>query len=374
MNNFNSKDFYELTLDLTKELCKIPAPSGLEEKRAEFILSYLKNIGYENAYIDSGKNVIWKIDGKTSDYSLFMAHTDTVFPDLEPFNIVEDDDFLRCPGVTDDTVCVAMLLAYSKYLKDIDYKPTKSILFSANSCEEGLGNLKGARQLFKDFNNISDMFTLDGGYKHLCNKSVGSHRYKVIVKTEGGHSFGNFGNNNAIAILSEITCKIYEIKVPKINDSKTTYNVGTISGGTSVNTIAQSAEMLCEYRSDNLKCFNEMKENFTNIFDNAKQLHPTINIDIELVGDRPCMGDVDKEKMDQLTNLVKKIQEKHTKLTVKIESGSTDCNIPHSLSIPAICVGVYEGGGIHTREEYLVKKSIIPGLDIVNELIYSITK
>ena len=369
MSEFNSKFYYQETLDLTKELCRIPAPSGYEDKRAEFILKYLNKAGFDNAYIDSAKNVIWSIDGQTEDCTLFMAHTDTVFPDLTELPMTEDDVYLRCPGVIDDTVCVAILLVYSKYLKQTNYKPRKSLLFSANSCEEGLGNLKGARQLFNDYKKISLMFTLDGAYRHVVNKSVGSHRYKVIVKTEGGHSYNAFGNRNAIAILSEMVNKIYEIKVPVNGESKTTYNVGTISGGTSVNTIAQTAEMLCEYRSDDLKCFNIMKDNFSKIFDDIKEKYQTVDIEIELVGDRPCMGQVDQEQMEKLTNLVVSIQSKYIGQEVKIDSGSTDCNIPHSLGISAICVGVYEGAGVHTREEYLKKDSIKNGLDILNELL-----
>jgi len=369
MNDFNSKLYYQETLDLTRELCKIPAPSGKEDKRAEFILKYLKGIGYNNAYIDSAKNVIWSIDGETEDFTLFMAHTDTVFPDLTELPIIEDDVYLRCPGVCDDTVCVAILLVYSKYLKQSNYTPKKSLLFSANSCEEGLGNLKGSRQLFSDYKDISKMFTLDGNYHNIVNKSVGSHRYKVLVKTEGGHSYNAFGNKNAIAILSQIVNKIYEIEVPVSGNSKTTYNVGIISGGTSVNTIAQNAEMLCEYRSDDLKCFNIMKENFYNIFNEIKEKYPNIDIDVELVGDRPCMGNVDKEEMEKLTQFVTDIQKKCANCEVTLESGSTDCNIPHSLGIPAICVGVYEGGGVHTREEYLKKESIRNGLDILHQVL-----
>ena len=193
--------------------------------------------------------------------------------------------------------------------------------------------------------------------------------YKVVVKTEGGHSYNAFGNKNAIAILSQIINKIYEIEVPVNGNSKTTYNVGIISGGTSVNTIAQSAEMLCEYRSDDLKCFDIMKQSFHNIFNDIKEKYPMVEIDVELAGDRPCMGNVDKEEMEKLTQFVKNVQAKCTNCEIEVKSGSTDCNIPHSLGIPAICVGVYEGGGVHTREEYLKKDSIINGLDILHQIL-----
>ncbi len=375
MIKFATEEYYNLTLKLTEELCKIPAPSGLEDKRAEYIKNYLHNLGYVNAYIDSAKNVIWDIKGNNDTYTLFMAHTDTVFSDLEPLPYIDDGELIKCPGVCDDTVCVAMILAFCKFLKDVGFKVEKSILFSANACEEGLGDLKGCKQIFKDFaNKIDIMFTLDGGYNHICNKSVGSHRYKVVCKTQGGHSYGAFGRTNAIEVLSNIVSKIYQIEVPKKDGTKTTYNVGTICGGTSVNTVAQSAEMLCEYRSDDNDCLVVMEEKFYQIFNQVKNDYPDATITIELVGNRPGMGNVDKEKLAKASQMVIEIQEKHSGSEVKESSGSTDCNIPHSLGIPAICVGVYKGAGVHTREEYLQKESVRIGLNILNDLFMKVSK
>ncbi len=375
MKKFDTQKYYDLAMHLTQELCKIPAPSGLEDARAEYIKNYLHKIGYANAYIDSAKNVIWDLKGNTDDYVLFMAHTDTVFPDLQPLPYIDDGEIIRCPGVCDDTVCVAIILAYCQYLKDINYKPNQSILFSANACEEGLGDLKGVKQIYKDFaNKIPLMFTLDGGYNHIVNKSVGSHRYKISVKTQGGHSYGAFGRLNAIQVLASIVENIYQIEVPKKEGSKTTYNVGTISGGTSVNTIAQCAEMLCEYRSDDNDCLNIMQEKFSQIFEKAKEQFANAEIEITLVGNRPAMGKVDKEKLDKISKLVMDIQSKNTGGEVKASSGSTDCNIPHSLGLPAICVGVYKGAGVHTREEYLEKDSVKIGVNILNDLFMEISK
>lgn len=374
MREFNSKELYLEALELTKTIAVIPAPSGFEDKRVEFILDYVKKIGYDNAYIDSAKNVIWKLDGETEDYTLFCAHTDVVFPDMDSLPLVEDDICLWAPGVGDDTVCVAQMLIVCKYLKQIGFKPRKSLIFAANSCEEGLGNLKGSRQIFADNKNITKMFTFDGVFRHVINKSVGSHRFKVVVKTNGGHSYNDFGNKNAIAVMSKLINKIYEIQVPEKEDERTTYNVGLINGGTSINTIAQEVEMFCEYRSDDLECFNVMKANFEKIFADIKNEEPDAEIIIDLVGDRPCMGIVDKDVMAELSKIVKDLQEKYAKVEVAPESGSTDCNIPHSLGIPAICVGTYDGAGVHTREESLVKESIEPGLDIVYELIINQSK
>ena len=375
MSKFDTQKYYELTMILTEELCKIPAPSGFEDSRAEYIKNYLHNIGYKNAYIDSAKNVIWDIKGNTEDYVLFMAHTDTVFPDLTPLPYSDDGEIIRCPGICDDTVCVAVILAYCQYLKDINFKATRSILFSANACEEGLGDLKGVKQIYKDFaNKIPLMFTLDGSYGYICNKSVGSHRYKVIVKTQGGHSFGGFGKRNAIQVLSNIVENIYNIEVPKKEGARVSYNVGTISGGTSVNTIAQSAEILCEYRSDDNDCLNIMQNKFAEIFENAKKQFEDAEIEVVLVGNRPAMGNVDKEYLDKVSKIVMDIQGKNSGLEISAHAGSTDCNIPHSLGLPAVCVGIYKGAGVHTREEYLVKDSLKVGVNIMNDLFMEFSK
>jgi acetylornithine deacetylase/succinyl-diaminopimelate desuccinylase-like protein len=369
MKTFNSNDYYNLTLDITRDLCRIPAPSGLEDKRAEYVLNYVKNLGCSDAYIDSAKNVIWKIGGNSKDCDLLIAHTDTVFPDLEPMEIIEDDTYLKCPGVFDDTVNVAILLAITKYIKDSGRLPQKSLIFSANSCEEGLGNLKGTRELYKNFGDKVDvMYTFDGHISRVVNKSVGSHRYKVTAITEGGHSFNAFGNRNAITILSKIVSDIYNIEVPKKEDTKTTYNVGVISGGTSVNTIAQQAEMLLEYRSDDSECLEIMRKKFSEIFESAKK--DALELKVELIGDRPGMGNVDKVELEKLTKKVIDIQQKYYGYEVIETSGSTDANIFHSHGKLSVCIGAVLGGGSHTREEFLVKSSVHAGLMIVHDIIF----
>ena len=235
---------------LLKDLCLIPAPSGKEEKRAEYCLAYLKSIGYDNAYIDEAKNVICLLGGE-KNLTVVAAHTDTVFPDTEPLPYTEKDGIIYCPGAGDDTSCVVCLLLAAKFCKEQGFKPENGILFVLNSCEEGLGNLKGTKELMKSYGNrVKQFISLDSPFKQMVNAWVGSHRYEVEVLTEGGHSFSNFGNTNAIAVLSSVVTEIYKTEVPKIDGTVTTYGVGIINGGTSVNTIAQNAKMLCEYRSD----------------------------------------------------------------------------------------------------------------------------
>lgn len=368
LQKFSEEKFDEL-LKLHKDLCLIPAPSHFEDERAAYVLKYLKDAGIENAYIDEAKNVICTLGKPSEKIIVFMAHTDTVFPMETPLNYVDDGEKIHCPGAGDDTGSLAGMLTCIKYMAEHNIVPEKTIMFVANSCEEGLGNLKGTRQLFKDFGDrIEYLYTFDAKPTSVVNKSVGSHRYEVTAITEGGHSFGAFGNRNAINVLAEIVSGIYKIEVPKIGDSRTTYNVGTISGGTSVNTIAQNATMLCEYRSDDIECLAIMEKKYNEIFEAAKA--NCLELKVELVGNRPCMSnDLDMNKLREITERAKAIQSKHFGVEVKEKSGSTDCNIPHSLGVPAVALSNYNGGGTHTREEWVEKKSFKPGLRVAMELI-----
>ena len=361
------QQYYELTDSLWRELMKIPAPSHREERRAEYILDKLRSWGADAAYIDEAKNTVLKIDGEIKETVVFAAHTDTVFPDMESMTFTEDEKNIYGPGCGDDAASVAMLMAAVKYILDSGRKPKQTMIFAFDSCEEGLGNLKGIRSFMERYgNNVAAFYTFDGWYSEVATMSVGSHRYKVTVRTEGGHSYSAFGNKNAIEIMSRGISRIYDIIVPE-SGGKTTYNVGVISGGTSVNSIAQTAEMLCEYRSVSYENMMYMKQKFEEVFSYMRTLGG--DVEVELVGDRPCMRDVDKTEMRELTELAKTVQKRYAECEIGEITESTDCNIPHYMGIPAVCVGTYKGGGTHTREEWVEKASIPKGFDIVRDMI-----
>ena len=254
----------EETLTLLKELSQIPAPSGKEELRVEFVKKWFEDNGAKEVIVDDALNVICPVDCENkNDIVVFMAHTDLVFPDLTPLPYYTDDKYAYCPGIGDDTACLVLLMLVAKYVFKNNLKSSCGVLFVANSCEEGLGNLKGIRQLMKDyFGRIKEVYTFDGSYNHLVNDCVGSHRYELTFTTEGGHSFSAFGNRSAIAAMAELITNLYKCEIPKKDGTKTTFNVGIVEGGTSVNTIAQQAKMLYEYRSDDKDCLAKMKEFF----------------------------------------------------------------------------------------------------------------
>ena len=358
--------------DLIEALCAIPAPSHHEEARADFCKRWFENNGM-SAEIDSALNVICPVgdDGKC-DLVVFTAHTDTVFPDLTPLPFKKDDECIYSPSAGDDTACLAIMMLCARYIVNNRLKPRMGIIFVANSCEEGLGNLKGIREIMSRYGaRVREMYSFDSKYSALVNRCVGSHRYEISVHTRGGHSFSNFGNDNAIHIASMLISELYKATVPHEDNSITTYNVGIIEGGTSINTIAQSCSFKYEYRSDNVKCLSLMRDYFFGVISDFSKKY---TIDVNLLGERPCMDNVDIKKLDKMTEYCKDLQEKHSGVKCSVCSGSTDCNIPMSMGIPALAVGVFDGDGEHTREEYIVRSSLPKGMAIALELISSFTQ
>lgn len=354
--------------DLLLELAQIPAPSNHEEKRAEFCRNWLVQQGAKGVYIDDALNVIYPVGCDAhQDLVVFMAHSDVVFPDREKLPLKVENGRINCPGIGDDTANVVALLMCAKYIAENQLMPRNcGMLLVVNSGEEGLGNLKGSRKIMEEFGSrIREFITLDGTAAAGVNRAVGSRRYRVEIDTEGGHSYGAFGNCNAIAYLASLIDTLYTIKVPE--KGKTTYNVGTITGGTSVNTIAQHAEMLYEFRSDERESMAIMERHFHA----AVEFYRTkgVAVKVTLVGDRPCGGEVDCDKMEQMMARAEEAAQRRYGHELHFGSGSTDCNIPLANGVPAICVGCYRGAGAHTREEYVEIESLLPGLLFAGDMI-----
>lgn len=358
----------ERLVALIKQLTAIPAPSNHEEKRAAFIKEWLEARGAKNAFIDEALNVVLPLGTPEAGCDLLMAHTDTVFPDMDPIPVQVENGRICAPGVGDNTANAAELMLWAEYILENDLKTKNGgALIVFNSCEEGLGDLKGSKAIMKRYGlAVRRMISFDGGMDSIVNRAVGSMRWKITLRTEGGHSYARFGSPNAIARLSEIICDLYRQQVPR-NNCRTTYNVGTIRGGTSVNTIAQEAEMLYEYRSDQKVSLDFMNASFRQIIDEYKA--KGYDITTEIVGQRPCMGDVDPAALDSLCTWLSGLLERETGKKPVFISGSTDCNIPFSMGIPAACFGGYSGRGAHTRGEYIEIESLKTGMRCVGAAV-----
>ncbi len=362
--DYHQEEAYELLLTLAR----IPAPSNHEEERAAFCKAWLEAQGAQGVYLDKALNVVYPV-GDTGENPLLvvMAHSDVVFPDTSPLPLEIRDGRIYCPGVGDDTANAVALMMAAKYIAETGLQPKGTgLLLVVNAGEEGLGNLKGCRKIMEDYGSrVREFISFDDKNCNGVSHAVGSRRYRVEVSTQGGHSFRDFGRPNAIACLSALITDLYAQLVPTLG--QTTFNVGTIQGGTSVNTIAQQAEMLYEFRSDQRDALEIMEGQFRD----AIQRHEAadVRISVTQVGDRPCAVDLDPDRMNDLMDRASRAVERYYGKPVHFVSGSTDCNIPLSLGIPAVCVGCCFGSGAHTREEYVEIDSLLPGLKVAFELI-----
>lgn len=364
------REHFEAYKELICRITSIPAPSHKEDARATFICDYLHQLGYLQAFTDEAKNVICEIKGRDSrkDVHIFMAHTDTVFPDETTIPVIIEDGCIKAPGVGDDTTNVCAILMTLQYLTENPMIPEQDTIFVLNSCEEGLGNLKGCRALVSRYEGrLGQVVSFDCGYTDGTVWAVGSRRYAITVRTAGGHSYADFGAANAIAAAAEIIHDFYQVDT-KTMPGKTTYNVGIIEGGTSVNTIAQNVEFMYEYRSDRMEGLELMEKKMKDILAGYTD-RTDVDVQVEIIGDRPSMGNVDKIKMAELQKKASDIITKNTGIIPVFGSGSTDCNIPLSMGIPAICFGSYIGGGQHTREEYVRIDSLEGGLRCVLDMV-----
>ncbi len=359
------------TEQIIRDLCKLPAPSHHEELRAEYCKNWFLQNGFRDVFIDEALNVVVPVNMQEDQpVTVMMAHTDTVFPDTEPMAFREDDIAMYSPGVMDDTANLAVLMVCARFFRENLPESCGSWVFVANSCEEGLGNLKGCRKIMETYGaRVKEFVSLDSSCMNkIVNMAVGSHRYRIVVRTEGGHSFVNFGNRNAIHLLATMINALYAIKVPEEKNSKTTYNVGLISGGTSVNTIAQEAEMFYEYRSDNKNCLETMETSFTGIIETFRA--EGIEVVVEKLGDRPCSAEIDPIRFGILQKRVRDSVKNVLGCDAFTTSSSTDCNIPLSIGIPAVCFGVCRGKGAHTREESVEKASLYDGCRLLLDFLY----
>ena len=356
-------------LALLKELAAIPAPSHQEEQRAFFIRSWLLAQGTSEVLVDKANNVLLPFGCDCEQpITVYAAHTDVVFPDTTPLPIREEDGKLIGPGVGDDTANVAALMLCAKYLLTHSITPKEPVLFVFDSGEEGLGNLKGMRQLMADYaGRVKEFVSFDLTWNTIVTQAVGSERWQVRAITQGGHSYNAFGVPNAIAHLAQLIAQLYQQSLPQQPGQKTTYNVGTIQGGTSINTIAAQAEMTYEYRSDNRDCLAQMRQQFHTLVENSSTSQ--VRFETELLGERPCGGDVDLQALEQLLKRCSRAVEQVTGTVPVPCSLSTDANLPLSLGVPSTTIGLYQGAGEHTREEYVRLDSLSPGLAIALSLI-----
>ncbi|HUL00150.1 MAG TPA: M20/M25/M40 family metallo-hydrolase [Nitrospirota bacterium] len=333
------------TVEEQIQLSAIPSPPFKEGKRGEEYLKRLVSAGVKDVQMDKEGNVCGLLSGAGKGPKLLLtAHLDTVFPEGTDTTVRERQGKLYGPGISDDARGLASVLGVARAFKASGIKTVGDIMVCGNVGEEGLGNLRGVKALFRDHKDIDGFISIDGAdVNDITYLATGSHRYEITYKGPGGHSFSAFGLPSATHALGRAIAGIADLKVPK--EPKTTFTVGTVSGGTSVNAIAAEATMLMDMRSDSVAELLLLEKQFLEIVKNAASEENTrwgsdkITVKIKLVGDRPAGS----QPVDALIVQAAwaSLETIGGKPRLKGAS-STDSNQPISLGIPALTLG---GGG-----------------------------
>ncbi|WP_295984231.1 M20/M25/M40 family metallo-hydrolase [uncultured Variovorax sp.] len=336
---------HERSIEDLRMLTEIEAPPFKEHRRAEAFLARAKAFGLTSAKIDAEGNVVGLRKGTGHGPKLLVsAHLDTVFPAGTDVKVKERDGRLYAPGIADDTRGLAVLLSWLKVLNDNKVQTVGDLMFVANVGEEELGNLRGMKAIFRDHPDIDGMVGLEPSAPgSVLVLGTASHRYEVSFQGPGGHSFGAFGQvPSAIHGMGCAIAKIADIRTPSF--PKTTFTVGTVGGGTSVNTIAPDARMAIDIRSDDMASLLETEKKILAAIDeavveeNRRWNVSTLSVSTRLIGERPGGRTPPDSPIVEAAIRANAAFGNRTLL----RGGSTDANVPISLGVPAIIVG---GGG-----------------------------
>jgi tripeptide aminopeptidase len=358
--------FHEAEMaDWQLELSRIPAPSLGEAARAAWLEQRFQELQLDETHTDEVGNVFGVLPGATRQFVALSAHLDTVFPAGTPLNIRQTGKRLYGPGVSDNGAGVTALLALAAVLQEAKLFPSCSILFVGNVGEEGEGNLCGMRHIFsaprwKD--SIRYSIILDGaGSDTIVAEALGSRRFEVIVRGPGGHSWSDFGAPNPILVLARTLQGFAQTPIP--STPKTTFNVGVIRGGTSVNSIPESASMRVDIRSTSMAEMERLEAALRRALElairqeagDAERRNPNqrrssgLNHEVIPIGNRPA-GEL--EPSARLMKVIRAV-DGYLGNPAQIQRASTDANIPLSLGREAIAIGGGgAGGGAHTLQEW----------------------
>lgn len=341
--------------ELASRICEVPAPTGAEERRAELVASILRERGYD-VDTDDVHNVYARRGTRGGPSLMLAAHTDTVFPAGTDVRVWREGETLHGAGIGDNSLGVAAMIAALSALDDQELETDADILAVATVGEEGLGNLRGIRAAVERHRaELGGVIAVEGhNLGRVTHVAVGSIRWRITVRGPGGHSWGAFGKPSAVHGLGRIITGIADLRVPA--EPKTTFNVGVIEGGTSVNTIAPSASALLDMRSVDRGALEELATRARGVVERAAGDGLTVAIDV--LGERPAGA------LPANAPLVATAGSVLRALGIQpvFDASSTDANIPISLGVPAICIGITHGSFGHTVEERVELPPIATGL------------
>jgi len=347
------------------DLAGIPAPPFGEDARSDWLAGKFKAIGLKDVHQDSIGNVFGSRPGEQGSSVSISAHLDTVFPAGTPLKIRQQGGKLYGPGISDNAAGVTALLAVAAAFANFDLPHASPLLFIGNVGEEGEGDLRGMRHIFADPNwkdSIRASIVLDGaGSDTVVAEALGSRRFEVIIRGPGGHSWSDFGAPNPIVVLARAIHLFSQTRVS--TSPKTTFNIGVIGGGTSVNSIPATASMRVDIRSTSMMEIERLELGLRRAIEqaieeeeirspekrNSTQRRSPLVSEIVAIGNRPG-GELDPNaRILQIARAV----DAHLGNTAPIQRASTDANIPLSMGREAIAIGGGgSGGGAHTLTEW----------------------
>ena len=350
----------EVTMATHVELTQIPAPPFMEEVRGARVLEMMLELGVDSAWVDEEGNVLGLRKGTGSGPVLALTgHLDTVFPEGTDVRVQQRGDTLYAPGISDDTRGLAAILAVLRTMNQAEIRTAGDILFVATVGEEGLGDLRGVKYLFRDGGPRIDAFiSVDGtGQDGITHQGLGSYRYRITFEGPGGHSWGAFGLANPAHALGRAV-QLFDVAAAELTAEgpRTSYNIGRIGGGTSVNSIPFESWMEVDMRSESPESLDIVDAALINAVNRAveqenaeRRRGDEVTVTIDRIGTRPSgsgdEGDPLVQRAIAATTALDRLP--------SLGRSSTDSNIPISLGIPAITIGGGGGGGAaHSLDEW----------------------
>jgi tripeptide aminopeptidase len=354
-------------IELAVSIQQIPAPTFYEVQRAAFLHEQFSAEGLQDVETDHLSNVYARLPGKGDKPPLVIsAHSDTVFPHKTDLSIRRENGTIHGPGLGDNSLGVAGLFGVLWGLKERQVELPGDLWLVANVGEEGLGDLCGMRAVVERFRSDPLAYLVLEGMAlgQVFHHGLEVQRYRITVDTPGGHSWVDYGRPSAIHILSQLVVKITHLELPR--SPRTTLNVGVISGGTSINTVAAHAWLELDLRSEDGQVLQTLVKKVEGILKKANQ--DEVRVTSELIGKRPSGWIPLQHPLVRLALKSLKAQG----LQGRCNAGSTDANIPLSQGLPAICVGLTSGGGAHTTGEFIQIEPLEKGLAHVLMLVEGI--
>jgi acetylornithine deacetylase/succinyl-diaminopimelate desuccinylase-like protein len=348
----------EWTIKQAIRIQQIPAPTFAEAQRAQYVAAQFAALGLTHIHTDDEANVYGLLPGLQPHVPgiLISAHTDTVFAAETDLTVRYEYDTIYGPGLGDNSMGVAGLLALAKYFKETGRQPACNVWFVATSGEEGLGDLRGMRAAFSQLKSqISSVINLEGlAFGHVYHAGIAVHRLHITAQAEGGHSWLHFGRASAIHGIMALGTQICRLVPPTA--PRTTYNIGMIDGGQSINTIAASAGLWLDMRSEQSAALRKLVDQVYGLMHALET--PELRFRAEVVGDRP--GGFLTEQHPLVQGALAALELENVRAT--LETGSTDANIPLAAGCPAVTIGITRGGNAHRLDEYIETKPVTAGL------------